>query len=306
MILKKLKYLVNQNLFFIATLAFLFLNLILSLSSYINTTNLISFFLISTIGIYHGSFDIKKGYLIKDYFNLKSINIFLAFYISICLLSIYIWYISPLFAISIFLIISIYHFGYEELDFYYLDGNFLSSVIRGLNILILPLVFSTKETFIIFNYLNIELSDYYFNFLNNNYFLVIILVTINIAVTKYYFKKIKTNLNLFIDMVSMIVLNLIFDPLFAFCIYFCFLHSSRNLVKTYTTFTKSRRNFNKDVNIIALITFLTLIFIFFINLQNIDFSFSINTTIFIGLLSLTFPHFITDIFYNYTIHSCNE
>lgn len=306
MIIKKLKYLANQNLFFIATLTFLFLNLIFNLSSYSIITNLISFFLISTIGIYHGSFDIKKGYLIKDHFNLKSINIFLVFYISICLLSIYLWYVLPLIAISIFLMISIYHFGYEELDFYYLDGNFLCSVIRGLNILILPLVFSTKETFIVFNYLNIELSDYYYNFLNNNYILVIILATINTAVTKYYFKKIKTNLNLLVDMVSMIVLNLIFDPLFAFCVYFCFLHSSRNLVKTNTTFTNSRINFNKDVNIISLITFLTMGFILIVNLTNIDFYYSINTTIFIGLLSLTFPHFITDIFYNYTIHRCNE
>ena len=306
MIIKKMKYLANHNLFFIATLTFLFLNLFLSLSDYSNITNLISFFLISTIGIYHGSFDIKKGYLIKDYFNLKSINLFLVFYISICLLSIYLWYVLPLFAISIFLMISIYHFGYEELDFYYLDGSFLFSMIRGLNILILPLVFSTKETFIVFSYLNIELSDYYFNLLNNNYFLVIILTTINIAVTKYYFIKLKTNLNLFVDMVSMMVLNLIFDPLFAFCVYFCFLHSSRNLVKTYTTFTKSRTYFNKDVNIIAFITFLTMGFILIVNFQNVDFSFSINTTIFIGLLSLTFPHFITDIFYNYTIHRWNK
>ena len=306
MIFKKLKYLVNQNLFFIATLTFLFLNLILSLSSYINITNLISFFLISTIGIYHGSFDIKKGYLIKDYFNLKSINIFLVFYISICLLSIYLWYVLPFVAISVFLMISIYHFGYEELDFYYLNGNFLSSIIRGLNIILLPLVFSTKETFVVFNYLNIELSNYYFNFFNNNYFLVIILAMINVAVTKHYFKKIKTNLNLLLDMVSMIVLNLIFDPLFAFCIYFCFLHSSRNLEKTYTTFANSRKNLNKDVNIVALITFLAMLFILVVNFQNVDFSFSINTTIFIGLLSLTFPHFITDIFYNYTIHRFNE
>ena len=107
-------------------------------------------------------------------------------------------------------------------------------------------------------------------------------------------------------MLSMIVLNLIFDPLFAFCIYFCFLHSSRNLVKIYTTFTSSRTSFNKDVNIVALITFLMMGFIFVVNFQNVDFSFSINTTIFIGLLSLTFPHFITDIFYNYTIHGYNK
>ena len=91
----------------------------------------------------------------------------------------------------------------------------------------------------------------------------------------------------------LILLNYFFDPLFAFSIYFCFLHSVRNVYKT-----KEFKLNSTSINLISFITFILLIIVFSYLYNRLDLLQSLNYTIFIGLAALTFPHIATDIIYN--------
>ena len=79
-----------------------------------NTTNLICFFLIATIGVSHGSLDNYKGKKLLKFYSLKNSIIFYLSYILVAILIILLWKILPTVTLFTFLIIATYHFGKED------------------------------------------------------------------------------------------------------------------------------------------------------------------------------------------------
>ena len=255
-------------------------------------TSLISLVLISTIGIYHGAFDIKKGIKISNRFNI-TISKFSLLYILFSLVIVLLWFTIPKFLLSMFLLISIHHFGSEDYQYFNSKYSHLASLLRGILIIILPLIFHFNETIIIFRELNLFTKDNFFLGFDSNYLLLISLIIINFLLSINYVPRVWNKILINIDMVLMILLNYFFDPLFAFSIYFCFLHSVRNIYKT-----KEFRLNSTSINLISFITFILLIIVFSYLYSRIDLLQSLNYTIFIGLAALTFPHIATDIIYN--------
>ena len=103
---------------------------------------------------------------------------------------------------------------------------------------------------------------------------------------------------LLMDFFSIITLNIFLNPLLAFTIYFCFLHSFRHSIKLIFELNK-----NFKIGIFLFIkkalplTFITgIIFIVALNFLNHEFKLneSVNMVIFIGLASLTFPHILLE------------
>ena len=100
------------------------------------------------------------------------------------------------------------------------------------------------------------------------------------------------------DFFSIVTLNIFFDPLLAFTIYFCFLHSFRHSIKLVfelnTNFKKGALLFIKKALPLTIITGI----IFLVALYFLQYEFklneSINMVIFIGLASLTFPHILLE------------
>ena len=70
-----------------------------------NKTNLICFFLITTIGVSHGSLDNYKGKKLLKFYSLKNSIIFYLSYILVALFVILLWKILPTMALFIFLIV---------------------------------------------------------------------------------------------------------------------------------------------------------------------------------------------------------
>ena len=278
----------HTYVFFGLSVIFAYINFTLDLE-YIS---IICFFLISTIGVSHGALDHEKGKKIIKLFKLKKIELFYLAYVSLSLLIIFLWTITPIITLIIFLIVASYHFGKEDSVFAEIKYNYFSNVLfffKGSIVVLAPLYFSQEETFEIFKILNANINP-----ISQDFLLTLILLSL---LSNFLLKK-----NILIhsmDTLSIIIINWAFSPLVAFTIYFCFLHSIRHSFSLIYEINKN--NFKKGSNLFikkALpLTMLTGL-IFLISLYVLNNYFLLNSAIlkviFIGLASLTFPHILLE------------
>ena len=278
----------HTYIFFGLSVIFAFVNFNLDLE-YIS---IICFFLISTIGVSHGALDHEKGKKIIKLFKLKKIELFYLAYVSLSLLIIFLWAITPIITLIIFLIVASYHFGKEDSVFGEIKYNYFSNVLfffKGSIIVLAPLYFSQEETFEIFKILNANINP-----ISQDFLLTLILLSL---LSNFLLEK--NTLIHSIDTLSIIIINWAFSPLVAFTIYFCFLHSIRHSFSLIYEINKN--NFKKGSNLFIKkdlpLTMLTGL-IFLISLYVLNNYFLLNSAIlkviFIGLASLTFPHILLE------------
>ena len=157
----------------------------------------------------------------------KSIISFYILYIFIGFSIIILWFLFPKFLLLTFLIVASFHFGKEDSEFiHYKQNQDLIYFLKGSIVITAPLLFHKDETLEIFNYLNFDISQ---NLLISNEFLYLIIII-------SFFANIYISLNkhidikslLIMDFVSILLLNYFLNPILAFTIYFCFLHSIRH------------------------------------------------------------------------------
>tara|TARA_Y100000768_G_scaffold382621_1_gene363323 strand:- start:2876 stop:3790 length:915 start_codon:yes stop_codon:yes gene_type:complete len=273
-------------------------NLFLNLTVDSSTSIFIALILISTIGIYHGAFDINKGSHICKKLNLKPYKFNLV-YILLSLTIVVLWAYFPISLITVFLLLSAHHFGSEEYLYYKFKSNLIPSVLRGFLVLILPITFHFNETIYIFKTINIRLENPAIFALESNYIVLAVIIFANFIFSlskqsNIQFNRIMINMDMFI----LVLLNYLIEPLAAFTIYFCFLHSARNIYKVDNTLRKSILSSNKQVLNISYLTCLIFLIVFSTLYMLADLSASAYNTIFIGLAALTFPHIATDIAFN--------
>jgi len=250
------------------------------------------FFLIATIGISHGSLDNFKGAKLLKILNIKNKLLFYFIYIFISLVVISSWLIFPLFVLTLFLIVAAYHFGKEDSVFGKINKFKLLNLLlflKGSLIILAPLYFHHYETIQIFEILGVKLAQY-----NSN--IIIVLVALSLLSNFFINKNILLSL---LDSLTVIILNINFDPLLAFTVYFCFLHSirhslslmqninNRNLKKGLISFLK------KALPLTVITAFGFLIAVFLLN-EYYLLDLAILKVVFIGLASLTFPHILLE------------
>ena len=281
----------NKNhtlLIFFLSLFFYFFNL--ELNSKI--LPVICFFLIATIGVSHGALDHQKGKEILKFFNLKDMKFFYLTYILFALLIIVLWLILPAVTLTIFLIVASYHFGKEDSVFENrLNIKFLNFFLlaKGLLIILAPFYFHSQETLKIFKDLNVNIMPIDGNFLIG---LIILSLLSNFIISRNFLLS-------FLDSFTIILLNLAFEPLIAFTVYFCFLHSIRHTfslinVLDNKNFKKGLLNFaKKALPLTSLTGVIFLISLFILNNYYLLNS-AIMKVVFIGLASLTFPHILLE------------
>tara|TARA_B100000941_G_C28506762_1_gene557859 strand:- start:3095 stop:4012 length:918 start_codon:yes stop_codon:yes gene_type:complete len=292
------KYYNHVNFFTLISLLAIAVNFLFDFSNSNTIINIFAFTLIATLGITHGSYDIKKGQMITKFFNFKSIKLFLILYILVALSIMTSWYILPNITLLIFLLISVYHFGNEEFEFFNINTNFIISIFRGLMIIIAPLILHFEQTLYIFQSINLNINDKLIYFMSDNYTLLFTFASINVLFSLFTINNIRNRFILLLDLLTLILINTIFEPFFAFSLYFCFLHSKRNISKIRKYFMSLNSTNFGSVNLISIITFILFFIslIFLINENQI--TFSINNTVFIGLAALTFPHILTEFTFN--------
>ena len=273
--------------------------ILLSAFEYLRTNSLliVSLFLILTIGISHGSLDHIKGKKLIKVLGFKSSSIFYFGYIFVGLTTIFIWILFPKFLLLLFLIIAAFHFGKEDSEFINKNKNFeLIYFLKGSLIIVAPLLFHKSETLSIFKSLNFDITSsalisneilYLFIFLS---FVSNIILSLN--------KSFESKSLLLMDFLSILILNYFLNPIIAFTIYFCFLHSIRHSISLIKEINKNIKKgfpiFLKKALPLTIFTIFGYFFaIYFLNNYN-EFNESVYKAIFIGLASLTFPHILLE------------
>ena len=281
----------------------IFFNLCIFLSSieYLRSNNLIivSLFLILTIGISHGSLDHIKGKQLLKILGFKSCILFYFGYLMISLITIFTWILFPNFLLLFFLIVASYHFGKEDSEFLNKSKkkNFeLVYFLKGSLVIVAPLLFHKNETIFIFQSLNFDISE---SILINNLMLYyFILLSFCSSIFLCLNKNLDTKSLLIMDFLSILILNYFLNPILAFSVYFCFLHSIRHSIslikKINNNIKKGFPIFLKKALPLTIITILAyVIALFFVNNYN-ELDETIYKVMFIGLASLTFPHILLE------------
>ena len=275
-------------LLFLLSLSFL----ILRIHFQTKNVTIVCFFLIATIGVSHGSLDNFKGNKLLKILKIKNKFLFYLIYIFVSLAVIGSWLIFPLLTLAIFLIVAAYHFGKEDSVFGKVNKFKLLNLLlflKGSLIILAPLYFHHYETIQIFEILGVKLIQY-------NISLIIVLIYLSLISNFFINKNILLSL---LDSFTIIILNINFEPLLAFTIYFCFLHSIRHSLSLIQdinnrNFKKGLISFLKKALPLTIITaFAFLIAVFLLNEYYLLDS-AILKVVFIGLASLTFPHILLE------------
>ncbi len=263
-----------------------------------NSLLILSLFLILSLGISHGALDHIKGRKLLKLLNYKSISIFYISYIFIGIIIILLWLLFSKVLLLIFLIVASYHFGKEDSEF--IKSKFNHDLIyffKGSLVITAPLLLHKTETLNIFNNLNFDISESLF--ISNEFLCIFLAISLFSNIFLSLDKQIDIKSLLLMDFISILLLNYFLNPILAFTIYFCFLHSIRHSFKLSNeldkkNFTKGFKKFLiKTIPLTILTAILFLISVFFLNnyyfLDN-----AISKVIFIGLASLTFPHILLE------------
>ncbi len=266
---------------------------------------IICFFFILSIGISHGALDHQKGKKLTKIYNLENSYFFYLIYLMLVLIVILIWFFFPTISLLLFLIVASYHFGKEDIDFLFYKkngSNIILYFLKGMLIIVTPLLFHFIETINIFKLLLVENENFYLflEFIESNYILLLVFL-MSLLVNIYYltnnFKF--TNFLIFFDFFSIVVLNYFLTPLFAFTMYFCFLHSFRHSISLMVELDE---NSFKNGSLLFIkkampLTVLTAVF-YILSLYFLSNYYQLNDAIlkviFIGLASLTFPHILLE------------
>ena len=260
--------------------------------------------LILSIGISHGALDNQKSKKLTQLYNIKN-SFFYLMYSVIVIGIITFWLLFPTISLIIFLIVASFHFGKEDTEFLLYKINKLNIIfyfLKGLLIIIAPLLFHFIETVSIFKLLLVENENFYLflEFIKNNHILLLAFV-LSLMVNIYYFiNNFKIiNFLIFFDFLSIVVLNYFLTPLFAFTMYFCFLHSFRHSISLIVELNNDNIKsgtllFIKKAMPLTVLTavFYIMSLYFLSNYYQLDNA--ILKVIFIGLASLTFPHILLE------------
>ena len=280
----------------------IFFNICILLSAFDFLRNndflIISLFLILSLGISHGALDHFKGMKLLKILKYNSIYVFYFFYILLGLLIILTWIILPKFLLFLFLVVASYHFGKEDSEFIKLNSKVdLIYLFKGSLIVAAPLLFHKSETLKIFTDLNFDISQSFF--VSNEFIYLLISLSFLSNIIICINKDINIKSLILMDFMSVLLINFFLQPILAFTIYFCFLHSIRHSFKLSNElnnkdFIKGIKKFIiKAVPLTILTAMLFLVSLFLLNNYYI-LDTAISKVIFIGLASLTFPHILLE------------
>ena len=281
----------------------IFFNICIFISSinYLNDNNLIvlCLFLILTVGISHGSLDNLKGKILLRSRNIKSISIFYIGYVILSIFVILFWMLFPSLLLTIFLLVASYHFGKEDSDFIHKNKNNKIEILyffKGSSIIFAPLLFHKEKTIEIFDFLNFEISNIFL--LESNILILLLIISFVATLLLSSKKNYELKLLLLMDYLSILILNYFLNPILAFTIYFCFLHSIRHslslIFQLNRSFNKGFKAFIKKAMPLTIVTAIIYLFsLLFLN-NYLELNDAIYKVIFIGLASLTFPHILLE------------
>ena len=260
---------------------------------------LVCLFLIMSIGISHGSLDNLKGKKLLKIFKVKGIEKFYLTYVCLSTFIIFLWILLPNILLAIFLLVASYHFGKEDTVFKSKIKGIKKNVLfllKGLSIIVAPLLFNYDKTNEIFLILKFNLFEDYI--ISKEVLLILLFFSFVSGLILSKLENIDNGTVLIMDFSSIVLINYFLNPILAFTIYFCFLHSVRHSFAIIFELDKSFKvGLIKFIKKALPLTIITAI-IYLISIYYLSNFFELNNAIykviFIGLASLTFPHILLE------------
>ena len=199
----------------------------------------------------------------------------------------------------IFLIIASYHFGKEDVDFMFNKKKLQNELLyffKGLAVISAPLLFHKNETTEIFQSLNFDISESIL--IDNNFLYSLLALSLIASFILSLNKNFEFKSLLIMDYISILIINFFLNPILAFTIYFCFLHSIRHSISLIFELNKNINKglvsfIKKAIPLTLLTTVAYLISLFYLN-NYYELDEAVYKVIFIGLASLTFPHILLE------------
>ena len=253
--------------------------------------NLISFLLIFFIGLPHGSFDGAIASLVGFNKRIQFLQ-FLFYYLALFFLVILFWLYFPITGLTIFIIMTIVHFGLcDWTNFKINKYKYSVSFTYGMTIIFGIIFFNENQSFLIFEYLTNDkiyliqkyfFVPYFFTLLSIVYFIYL----------SFFEKKLRKGI---IEIFFLLFIFYIFDPLLSFAIYFCFFHTYKHLkhlIKNIYLNLTNKKFVIYTTFIFTAISWIGGLAIVYYLVQNLSLYESILKVIFIGLAALTLPHML--------------
>tara|TARA_B100000886_G_scaffold328011_1_gene276003 strand:+ start:349 stop:1167 length:819 start_codon:yes stop_codon:yes gene_type:complete len=259
--------------------------------------NSISFLLIFFIGLPHGSFDGAVASLVGFNNRIQFLK-FIFYYFFLFLLVILFWLYFPIISLTIFIIMTVIHFGLCDWTNYKINKyKYSVSFTHGMTIIFGIIFFNEDQSFLIFEYLTNDNI-----YLIQNYFLIPYILTLVSILYFTYLSFFEKKLQKGILEISLLLLIFyLCDPLLSFAIYFCFFHTYKHLkhlIKNIYLNLTNKKFIIYSTFIFTVVSWVGGLVIVYYLVQNLSLYESILKVIFIGLAALTLPHMLlVDIIY---------
>ncbi len=238
---------------------------------------------VATFGISHGSLDwlLVRHWRIRQTFS-EGI-IFIACYSTIVLLTLCVWLWVPAIALLIFLVMSLTHFARDWKD--ELSPNL--ALLLGLSTISIPGITYQKEILDIFKLLISGNHAIYFSKALHIIGILSFVASSLIAILQF-----KKSLSLSAEIIILLIIGTVLQPIIYFSIYFCVLHSTKHMIAMHKIGL-----FHDSFQAIWSALWPTIVCIiggtwWCYYDSNLSFSDAVIRATFIGLSALTVPHWI--------------
>ena len=185
-----------------------------------------------SIGIPHGSVDHIIAFINPSARKFQSKFVFYLTYVSLIILNIILWIISPFLGLLVFLIISCYHFGETQVIGYNPTDNKLLNFVIGANILLSLFLNNIVELqeilYILPQFASLDLSAF-----DSVFFLLISVAILMLSIVNF---EIKRKVPLYAEITILYMVFFHTDLLTSFALYFGFCHSLPMLMLEFKEF----------------------------------------------------------------------
>jgi Brp/Blh family beta-carotene 15,15'-monooxygenase len=242
---------------------------------------LVALVLLVLTGLPHGAFDPVLAYRHQVYKSRWGALGFYATYLGITLLGLATWIYQPVFSLLCFLAYSMVHFGRDwqhELPF---KGLAYGCIILGS-----PALFHSQQVHEIFQVISFGTSPHWL--------VHILQASVGLGMALMLPTKSQLSTQLWLEQIGLFCSAIIFEPLWYFLIYFCFLHSPKHLLEEWKHLSHLQKKV--AVKVMTTITMITCLLVLVLSQQLSSVETTISElsyqAIFIGLATLTIPHML--------------